>query len=46
MSAKDPVVFKLCSQKNNKNEVDKAKKKIAKKKKEIEKQKKKLETAV
>lgn len=45
LSAKDPVVFNLCSQIDIKNAIDKADKKAARKKEEIEKQNKKLESA-
>ena len=46
LSAKDPVVLNLCTQKDIQNAFEKTEKRIAKKKKEIEKEKKKLETKV
>ena len=46
LSAKDPVVLNLCTQKDIQNAFEKAERRIARKKKEIEKEKKKLETKV
>ena len=43
LSAKDPVVFNLCSQIDIKNAVEKAKRRIIRKKKELEKQDQKIE---
>jgi uncharacterized protein len=46
LSAKDPVVLNLCTQKDIQNAFEKAERRIARKKKEVEKEKKKLETKV